>query len=243
MQTYSLSTQWPQYDEPPLFTVLDLFNECANIHANKLGVGINELRKSDKTWVLSHLKMETILQPRVNESVLLKTWPSAIRRIFTFRDFLIDAANGSPLVKLKSRWVLFDLANRKALRLPSFLSDIVKDASELDISSFSSLNNDEKVNHEKSWDIRVDASHLDENQHVNNRWYVRWLFDVSQLNNDFSRTLPTHLDISYLAEAIEGDNLDCFLLESDLGLKGEIKKNGEAIFRLEAHFLTAKNLE
>ena len=95
-----------------LGAAFDLMQDIAGVHAALLGVGIHDLRRLGITWILSRLMIQFDALPPRADSVLVKTWPSGVHRLFAMRQFeLSDPVSGQRIATASSFWLMLKLAN------------------------------------------------------------------------------------------------------------------------------------
>lgn len=93
--------------------VLDLFSDVATIHANQLGMGLEDMRRKGLMWAVVRTKYEIVKQPEVHQEVIIATWPHTLGRMTFLRDYAIKSLEGETLVKGTSEWVVMDFVERK----------------------------------------------------------------------------------------------------------------------------------
>ncbi len=98
-------------------SVLDLFQDAAGLHATTLGIGGVDLLKKKQCWMLTRIRYEVIRQPKLYETVTVRTWPIESKRIELDRDYLILDGAGEIIIKGSSQWVVMDITDRNAPKL------------------------------------------------------------------------------------------------------------------------------
>ena len=156
--------------------VLDLFQDVAGEHARALGIGREEMIRERLIWVIVKARYRILNMPKQFDRVRVRTWPLPPRRSIFQRDYLMMAADGTPLVAGSSEWVVIHADRRRLVPVGdvypmkdgfltehSFedafprLSDFVADACGTRIPTFSDL---------------------DVNGHVNNIRYSAYVMDA-----------------------------------------------------------------
>ena len=84
---------------------------------NALGVSGRRLRANDRAWVLAHLSMEIEQLPDWEVEVVVETWPSGLEGLHATREFVLRA-DGAPVLRASSAWLVFDLEKRRPARPP-----------------------------------------------------------------------------------------------------------------------------
>ena len=62
-------------------SILSIFQDVASIHAEEIGVGYESMLINNLYWVLSRIKFDVIKMPKINEVVVVETWPHIKGRI------------------------------------------------------------------------------------------------------------------------------------------------------------------
>ena len=96
--------------------ILEAFTNVANIHADKVGQGMNN-RPSDLAWVVHNWYMEVYRRPLAGETVIGKTWARSYDKLQAFRDLELMTMGGETLAKATSLWVAVNPQTRRILRL------------------------------------------------------------------------------------------------------------------------------
>lgn len=190
--------------------IFNIFQDVASIHGELLGVGYEEMLKKQLFWVLSRVKYTIIKQPRINDEVIVETWPNEKGRIDFDRDFSITNKNGELLVMGTSKWCVISVNTRSLERTDNvnypgtchtqkmFNEKFIKTAS-AEISGMPKLTH------------TVQFSEIDHNMHANNTNYATYV--TNALNN----TYFNHLQINFISECKLGDQLLIYVQESENG--------------------------
>ena len=107
------TTDFDRYCRLQPAAVLELFQDVAAEHAALLGLGFDAMTRRGMLWVVLRVYYEQLAQPQLFDEVQVVTWPHPPGLLDFGRDYRIDAADGSPLVRGTSQWVVIDAANRK----------------------------------------------------------------------------------------------------------------------------------
>ncbi len=187
-----------------LFSILDLLQDAASDHAEKLGFGREDLIRRNQFWVLSRIYVVISEWPLWEEQIIVRTWHKGVDKLFGMRDFNIFYPDGRQIGSAASSWLVIDRESKKIQRLDSVLNSdsmmtdaLPRNAGKLDKPD------EEGVD---SPFFRVRVSDLDLNLHTNNSRYLKWVTDTYDL--DFSlKNAPYSVEINYLAESVFGDEI------------------------------------
>ncbi len=216
--------------------LLNSLQKNAGEHADKLKFGVSDLNEANDTWILSRLRVEVDQWPRIGETVLLKTWPKGIDRLFAVRDFKLFDIKGNALVRAASYWLVIDRQSKR----PRMMANVFRD---LDYPGLSAIDQRlEKIPKPDHTDyhlqIETKKNEIDVNGHVNNVWYAKWVLD----------TLPDAIikeksincfEINYMSEVFSDELVDVELGWNDGNksfLLGSLKRNEKEVCRVKMIF-------
>jgi medium-chain acyl-[acyl-carrier-protein] hydrolase len=175
--------------------------DAAAGHATAIGVATEQLRRQGQTWMLSRMIVEVDRAPLLGESLIVETWPSTqLRGVRAVRDFAMTNSRGETLARASSLWVIVDLNTRRPLRVPDEILRLRTDPG----YSIPSFRDSLPVSIETTRTFQAEWSDADQNEHVNNVSYVRWVIDAHPRN--FLETHELHsIELHYLRELAVGD--------------------------------------
>ncbi|MCR9203356.1 MAG: thioesterase [Halobacteriovoraceae bacterium] len=189
-----------------LFGLLGFLQDIGLVHAENLGVGIEEMIKNNAFWVFTQHKLVMKKWPKWIDVVHVKTWPRKIEGIKAYRDFQIFVED-EQVGESVATFMVLDGTTRRPVK-PNLDQSLFKDFSQesLDIIP-------EKIqtpeNMEKDLSIVVRNSDLDMNNHVNNTKYSQWILDSIPIEYH-RKYVVKEFDINFVAEARLGDEIDIF---------------------------------
>ncbi len=207
----------------------DLFQEVAWRHADSADFG-RILQEANQMWVLSRFEIKCEDLPSWGDQVEIFTAGRGVEGLFAFREFLMLGDKGKTLAAGMSSWLLLDSQSKKIIApekaLPDHLFTI--NSKPAWIPERHRLKSIEK----SAIGVKVRASDLDLQNHVNNTSYIRWVEDFMQEEG----LKIESLSINYLAECFLGDQVDFFIkrLDSELQILGQVgeKKVFSAVVKI-----------
>jgi medium-chain acyl-[acyl-carrier-protein] hydrolase len=218
------------------FTPLALANflqEAAGLHAARLGLGMEALAASGRTWMLSRLDMRIDRLPAWGDRLRVRTWPSGCERLFALRDLVLETPAGESLVRAVYAYLVVDIAARKPLRPERALPGAPLGAAEHAIGDLR-LGAAPPEAPELLYELRARPRHIDHNGHVNNAHIVDWLVDAA------AGACPgalRELRVDFLSELLEGELLEAFAGRASSGaISTELRRGGAAAARAELLF-------
>lgn len=205
MKVYSEKTRIKSYhvDNNGKLSTVQVFNflqEAAFRHSVIDKFGQPDLAKLGLVWMLSRMKVMLLEDALLSEMIEIKSWVRSINGALSERDFII-VSGGKVIVKATSLWACLSINPVKPTAIPTEISkrmyvhsEFGKDFSTLRIASI-------KVDY-TSHNYIVKTSDVDMVNHTNNVVYVRTVLDAIN-----SKKKLKHLDINYLLQSFEGDEL------------------------------------
>jgi acyl-ACP thioesterase len=229
------------------FAVFEHFQNMAVRHADLLGVGKMDLIDKGQCWVLSRMQVVMHTRPKVDDDIVLRTWPRGADRLFFVRDYDIRDTQGNLLVSARSGWLILDLNTHRPLR-PQALAAVLPSNEGLNAMEGTPLGLSERHGLASTARRRAAYSDIDFNEHMNNARYVQWAEDICDFKT-LSGAARLRFDVNYLLETRHGEELDLSsgIIESDdarlpessagFAVQGNnISREGQPAFRAEILF-------
>jgi len=156
-------------------SLFNLFQDIADDHAEKIGVGYSFCRENGVGWVggAYHLVIDRL--PSWNETIRIETWPSASTAASAIRDFQVFDAAGNVIINATSQWVLIDITRMRPIPIAKHLPHYTICDERALYSEFSKIPNPEGIYGELIFPVHTDD--IDLNHHVNNALYPTWVLD------------------------------------------------------------------
>ena len=188
-----------------LDSMFNIFQEMAVLHTHKVGLEINNLLESGKTWVLNRVVVQIAKLPKLEETVEISTWSRKIYRFKGLRDYEISA-HGIPIIKASSLWVYVDVKKGKPIRVPddyeSRYGVIDNQSTDVDIEN---IKYEKITSPDYSLRIATRISDYDINGHVNNAVILQYIEtgivrfpnvhnNIDEIQLLFIREIPLHVD-------------------------------------------------
>lgn len=190
--------------------ILNIFQDVASIHAEDLGVGYLSMLEKNLYWVLSRVKIDILKMPKINQTVIVETWPHEKGRIDFDRDLKITSLDGEVLVIGTSKWCVINTQTRTLQRTDNvnYYGEYCLDKNYQDKFGKIFLSEQEPTT---AFAYTVLHSDLDHNKHMNNTNYANLVFSAVK-NKKY-----THFEINFLNECILGDKIDILLSQTETG--------------------------
>ncbi|MBQ1371539.1 MAG: hypothetical protein IIY70_01280 [Oscillospiraceae bacterium] len=195
-------------DREAKLSVPDLFAwfmDVATLHAQSLGVGIDDMLARGQFWLAVKTKVHILRRPRMMEPVSLFTRPLAPEKIRTIREYRLER-EGELLAEGKTEWAVLDTNTGKLCPMAGIFPAELELAKEPAYPvPFARLNPDFSEA-EPVGQYTVRSTDIDVGGHMNNVAYLRAVFGL--LSGKELEQLPCReLEIIYRSPCFEGDTL------------------------------------
>lgn len=188
-------------DRLTLPAIIDYFQDCSTFQSEDLGLGLKFLREQHLTWVMSAWQLEISEYPKMGEKIAVRTFPYEFKGCFGFRNFMLDKADGTRVVKANSLWTLMNLQEMMPHRpTPEMYEKFVLEE-KLPMNYLP-----RKIALPAEMEIQesffIKKQHLDSNGHVNNGQYVKLAAQYLPENETIHG-----LRVEYKKQAMLGDEI------------------------------------
>ena len=212
----------------------ELVQEVAGLHANYRGVGISDLQKAGKTWVIARSRMEIYHYGWWQDVLDVETWPQdpvglncpRIVRAFNRKD-------GNPVFFTNTKWAIIDTVKGRPLRPKEVTDALILPPKELQMDATLPNNQEKFESCDKVLAVYEPVIHYldtDVNHHVNNVSYTNWILEA--LPASFMDAYkPSLVDVRWIRQTYRKDHLTVTVLAEDEN--GFEKENPELYFRIE----------
>jgi medium-chain acyl-[acyl-carrier-protein] hydrolase len=221
--------------ELKLSSLFGYFQDIANQAAENLGVGINQLvEKYGVAFVLMRIRIDLIRNPKLDEEIIIETWPLKPGKLEFERDFIVYDTKGEVIARAVSVWVIMDLKKRRLKRSEAINLEypelITEKAIDVELGKIKATENLETAYHKT-----IGYSDIDFNGHLNNSRYVDFIMDCFPLK-EHENYHTSSIEVNYINEALPGDTLiimkDISRLHEDLVVvEGIRESDNKVVFR------------
>lgn len=161
-------------------SILEIAEEIAGRHAEKLNIGYETLKKRNLAWVCVRSKFEIVSNLRNGENAIVETYPSIPGKIDMDRNYIIKDLSGNIKVRGTTKWILIDFNTRRIQRVNVIDYPYNNDSTSI-IPNMSKVVINEDVILNNRIDFKVLVNDLDHNGHVNNARYVEHVYNTFDL--------------------------------------------------------------
>jgi acyl-ACP thioesterase len=220
-----------------VLSLADMLQEAAGVHAESLGWGKDAMGESSRTWMMSRSDTRVYRSPREGETVIVRTWPSGIQRLFALRDFQIEAEDGEVLAAASYAYLIIDINARRPLRPEGILStDLISDRPR-SLPDARYTAEKPEAPWSESFNETASSRHIDHNGHVNNAHLYSWLCDAPPPDARGTGTLCA-MNVEFAQEVLLGDTVQAVWAplparDSLVRHTVELRRGGETCVRAE----------
>ncbi|MCX4335200.1 MAG: thioesterase [Bacteroidales bacterium] len=211
---------------------MDLAQEFAQLHADRLGFGYDDMMRTRTAWVLSRMHIHFECHPKWRDEVTLSTWHKGAERLFYLRDFRMTGSRGETLVSATTSWLVLNMDTRRISRDAEVLDGGTALMENAVGQPCGKVQMPKGAEPEKVAEHKVAYSDVDMNGHTNNARYLVWAMDV--LDYDFAVNNPVKdVKINFNNETRPGETVELFKAESEGKIYVEGKVGDKSAFCVE----------
>ena len=217
------STDTDLHDRLHLSALFRFLQEVAYFHAEKLGLGADQLARYRSCWILLKVSLRLDGLPSWGSTVQITTWQRGVRRLVFIRDFVLSV-NGRPFAIVSSEWLVADLQTHRPQRPDRLLPpELVPPLTEPCFTLPEQHPARQNFSAATGPVARRSAyySDIDRNRHMNNTRYITWLTDAlaAWKSYDPDAAQPRHqlreLTVQFISEALPGQTADLYVQPQD----------------------------
>lgn len=188
-----------------IITLFNIFQDMADEHAEKLGLGLTFCLNSGFAWVGSKYHIRINRLPKIHEKIKVITWPSEERKIGAIRDFKVLDETGNIIIAASSMWILINFEKKRPISLKDNLPNYTVFPEKAMETEFAKIKEVENEAYSTSFSIRYDD--IDINNHVNNAVYPLWASEAVDKNFRKQHTIK-EIEIEFKKEALLGEDVE-----------------------------------
>lgn len=157
-------------------SVLNLFQDLADRHANEMGLGYRYCHERQLAWIGSRYHLQIHRLPKWEEEITVSTWPSGATSVAGIRDFCVTDQSNHKLIVASSMWIVLDLNRMRPVSVTKHMPSyelLPERALESDFSKQPPLT---RIDDTRVFNVHDDE--IDLYNHVNNAVYPAWILDA-----------------------------------------------------------------
>lgn len=195
----------------------NLVQEAAGLHATYRKLGIHDLMKEKRTWVIARSRMEVYHYGRWPSQLKVITWAQDSSGFNCPRHVDAETLDGKPLFSCETKWAIIDYTTGRPLHSKIISDALVTPPKEKQKESKlpSILEEDENC---KTILFRyiphIHYLDTDLNHHVNNLSFLNWCLDAlpDSFRDDYK---PSLVDLRWIKQTYRHDNLSVVVRAAD----------------------------
>lgn len=156
--------------------ILNYFQDCSTFQSESLHLGVEDLKKRNRVWVLSSWQVIVERYPGLGEEIETATWAYGFKGFMGLRNFTMKTFNGEMLAYANTFWTYLDMEKGVPAKLTAADTQGYEIEEKLPVD-FAPRKIHLPSNGVEQGDFSVQKHHLDTNHHVNNCQYVRMAED------------------------------------------------------------------
>jgi medium-chain acyl-[acyl-carrier-protein] hydrolase len=227
------------YNKKVLLTsLMNYLDDIAISQSEKLGVGVDSLKKHHRAWMLYKWDITIHKHPVYGDNIRVQTAPHSFYKFYAYRWFKILNDKDEVFVTANSLWLFINTDKRCPVKIPNDIYETygVESNEHLKIDDIKKLS---FIDVEREFHVRY--SDIDTNKHVNNVKYAAWAIETIPLDIVLNYNL-SNLKVTYKKETTygktikslvqilkDGDNLTC--------LHSIVDKNDKELCLLESRWI------
>lgn len=194
-------------------SMLTFMENIAGIHSAMAGDGLKATLSSHTAWLLLSWKVKVLKRPEHGDSLILRTWVTSVRRVYSNREFEVVSSSGEVLAVAATKWVHINTEKG----MPAKCSNELVESYTLEEKT--NFENGVEViilqPEEYKWEYthRVEFDWIDMNYHMNNTRYLT-LAEMAFAENGLKYPEANRFEIAYKKEVKRGETLKCFISET-----------------------------
>lgn len=217
--------------------LLGYLEDTAGMHSNLVGCGLNDIERTNLTWILLNWKVQVFKRPLYGESILVKTWARNTIKFYTFRDFEVYNDKNELIAIATTKWVLMDAKSMTLTKISDELMAKYMPENKLVFGDAKEIGKlDFPAEFECVLPYKIQRKDIDINRHVHNVTYLDFAYEVLPEevydNIDFN-----NFEILYKKETKLGETIKCFYAKENnshfVVIKTEDEKNVHCVIRLD----------
>lgn len=217
--------------------LLGYLEDTAGMHSDLVGCGLNDIERTNLTWILLNWKVQVFKRPLYGESILVKTWARNTIKFYTFRDFEVYNDKNELVAIATTKWVLLDAKTMSLTKISDELMEKYIPENKLVFGNAKEVGKlDFPTEFEYVLPYTIQRKDIDINRHVHNVTYLDFAYEV--LPEDVYDNIEfNNFEILYKKETKLGETIKCFYVKENnshyIVMKTEDEKAVHCVIRLD----------
>lgn len=190
--------------------LIGFLEDIAGMHSNAVGLGLNDVKSTNCSWILLNWKVRIIKRPTYGEQILVKTWSRKSDKIYTYRDFEVFDKDNNLLAIATTKWLLLNVETKKFEKITD---EIVSKYEPENISVFKNETEVNKILDPKTYSscftYDIQRKDIDMNKHMHNVYYLDIAYEALP-SEVYKNCKFNNFEIMYKKEIKFGEKIKCF---------------------------------
>ena len=219
-----------RYDRLTPYSISNLFQEIASIHAEELGCGYDVMIAKNLAWIVARNRITIIDSNNVSKIVKVRTWPHPNGRFDFDRDYLLFDENDNLIAKGTSKWLVYDLKKNFLCSSKGIMEGIDFETNSVYDTKLGKIDYGNPDDYTFIYDHKIMYSDLDHYGHMNNAKYL--VIMMNALNLDESQMIED-IQVDYINQGYFGKIISVYKkeVENEIYLLG--KEEEKIIFAIK----------
>ncbi len=206
-------------DKITFYSISNLFQEIASLHAFELGCGYKVMKEKNLAWIVARSKITLFKQNGFDKEVKVITWPHPNGRFDFDRDYLLLDKNNEIIAKGTSKWLVYNLERNFLCSSKGIMENIEFSNERVYEEKLNKIDYGEIKNYKFIKSHIIEKSDLDHYGHMNNAKYLQLMINSMSVEKEIIEVQIDYINQGFynhkidLYKKIENDNY--FLLGMD----------------------------
>ncbi|OON96848.1 MAG: hypothetical protein ATN36_04725 [Epulopiscium sp. Nele67-Bin005] len=157
-------------------------------------------------WIMVRNKVNLDYTPKVDDTLTIDTFVAGIDKLFIIRKFEIFNEQKDFIGDITTYYFLMDKQTHRPIKLKNSSGIFDFDVFDYEGETLPKLSPKPQTT-VKSTSRNVYSSEIDMNQHMNNKYHIRWTTDMYNTTELAKKPIKS-IHIQYTKQLVEGDSLD-----------------------------------
>lgn len=159
-------------------SILKVLENGGGMHSESVGYGLNNMEKTNISWILLAWKVKVISRPKYNEEIKINTWARSFSRISTYRDFEVYDEQGNLCIIATSKWTSINIKEGKLTEPTQEIIDAYQCEEKNVFEDGNIAKLKEPAQFESKTEYVISRRDIDINNHVHNLYYLDYAYEA-----------------------------------------------------------------
>ena len=189
-------------------SLLGFLEDAGGIHSDIAGYGVEDIEKTNLSWVVLGWKIEIIKRPSYGEWLNIKTWSRKTNKFYAYRDYEVYNQENQLVAKGTSKWVILDIKKKTIMALTEKIVGPYEKEDRQALEEEPKYKIVDSENYINKCDYKINRSIIDVNEHVHNTSYIDIAYEALPKEIYYSEEL-NNIEIIYKKEIKYAETVKC----------------------------------